>query len=234
MPPVAAPQIRPRWAAGSFWPPGAPDLAARADSRARVQNERVSFLPPRPRARPPCRQGPRSFRRRVSGRPDRPFRAHAGPENRPFAPTGGGPSLRAILLKRRPISGQCVNLGLREPFSGNPESRISGPRREFMGGGPGSFRRRVSGLPDRSVFRRPRKKTGPKYRPATRTGGGPSFITILFTTDVRPQVIRVDRLEGSSRKTGANHYSLGPRFRGPGPAPLDPGQNEPPGLGPEA
>ena len=57
----------------------------------------------------------------VIGRPDRAFyrriRAHEGPENRPVAPTGGGPNLRAILLTSHPISGRCVNLGFRDAFS---------------------------------------------------------------------------------------------------------------------
>ena len=48
-----------------------------------------------------------SFRRRVSGHPNREFygrtRAQTGPGNRPFAPTGGGPSSAANLLIRRPI-----------------------------------------------------------------------------------------------------------------------------------
>ena len=52
--------------------------------------------------------GPRSFRRRVCGRPDRAFsRRHPAemrPENRPSAPAGGGPGFRALPPTSRPIS----------------------------------------------------------------------------------------------------------------------------------
>ena len=80
----------------------------------------------------------------VIGRPDRAFyrrlRAQTGPENRPVAPTGGGPSLRAILLTCHPISGRCVNLGFRDAFSGEVGTSVLGgafpaaPIARFKGG----------------------------------------------------------------------------------------------------
>ena len=105
----------------------------------------------------------------------------AGPENRPVAATGGGPSFREVPLTSRPISGRCVNLGCRETFPGNPGSRIPGPRGEAMRGGPKSFRRRVFVRPNRASYRRFRAQPGPENRPAAATSGGPSFRAIPNT-----------------------------------------------------
>ena len=88
-----------------------------------------------------------SFRRRVPRRLRRAFYrgfpAKTGSENRPIAPTGGDPCLRAAPPTNRPISGRRRNLRFPETLSGKSGNRDFGISSGIHRGGPIRFRRRV-------------------------------------------------------------------------------------------
>ena len=116
-------------------------------------NEKSGLATKREKPNQTTEQALTASRRRVIGRrgrlPLRWFRVQTGPGNRPFAPTGGGPSFTAILLTGRPFSGRRVNLGLREVFSEKIGwSDFGAPSRIHTAGGPWGFWRRVFGRPD--------------------------------------------------------------------------------------